>query len=144
MSIIENGQILLQYIVMKGPGTSFWSPALSQKIVRNVCHKAHQYLTKFHFYSIQNSKEISIRVTSIMQQCLCGEVLKCVDLKKTQKYKYFEKKALFFLQINKFLNYISRATLWQKNIFAAEVTFKLVPIVKLIFHSHDTQNLQDV
>ena len=41
MSIIENDQILLQYIVKKGPGTSFWSPALSQKIVRNVCHKAH-------------------------------------------------------------------------------------------------------
>ena len=30
----------------------------------------------------------------------------------------------FFLQIKKFINYTSRATLWQKNSFVAEVTFK--------------------
>ena len=27
--------------VMKGPGTSFQSPALNQKHVRNVCHTIH-------------------------------------------------------------------------------------------------------
>ena len=27
--------------IMKGPGTSFQSPALSEKHVRNVCHTAH-------------------------------------------------------------------------------------------------------
>ena len=41
---IKNGQILLSCNfnkIMKGPGTSSQSPALSQKHVRNVCHTAH-------------------------------------------------------------------------------------------------------
>ena len=48
MSTIKNDQIS-QYChlnkIIKGPGTSFQSPAVNQKHVRNVC----QYLTKFHF-----------------------------------------------------------------------------------------------
>ena len=41
MSAIENGQMLLYYHfkkIIKGPGTSFQSPALSQKHIRNVGH----------------------------------------------------------------------------------------------------------
>ena len=44
MSTIENGQILLycHFIkIIKGPGTSFQSPAWSQKHVSNVCHTPH-------------------------------------------------------------------------------------------------------
>ena len=44
MSAMKNGQILLycHYTkIIKGPGTSFQSPALSQKDVRNVCDTAH-------------------------------------------------------------------------------------------------------
>ena len=66
MSTIKNGQILL-YVhfneIIKRLETSFQSPALSQKHVRNVCR---HYLTKFHFDSRQDSKEISVSVTSIM------------------------------------------------------------------------------
>ena len=54
MSTIKNGQILLYCHfnkIIKGPGASFQSPALSQKQLRNVCHTAHKYLTKFHFDS---------------------------------------------------------------------------------------------
>ena len=44
MSTIKNGQIS-PYChfnkIIKGPGTSFQSPALSQKNVRNYCHTAH-------------------------------------------------------------------------------------------------------
>ena len=49
----KNGQILHCHFnkIIKEPGTSFQSPAFSQKYVRNVCHTAHQYLTKFHFDS---------------------------------------------------------------------------------------------
>ena len=51
---MKNGQIL-PYCrfnkIIKGPGTSFQSPALNQKHIRNVCHTAHYYLTKFHFDS---------------------------------------------------------------------------------------------
>ena len=63
MSIIKNGQILLYCHfnkIIKEPGASFQSPAFSQKHVTNVCHTAHYYLTKFHFDSTQDLKEICI------------------------------------------------------------------------------------
>ena len=44
MSTIKNGQILLYCHfneTIKGPGSSYQSPALSQKYVRNVYHTAH-------------------------------------------------------------------------------------------------------
>ena len=40
------------------------------------------------------------------------QILKSMDFTKTQKSKYLEKETLFFLQIKKFINYTSRATLW--------------------------------
>ena len=55
---------------------------------------------------------------------MMSQILKSVDFAKTQKIKYLENKTLFFLQIKKFINYTSRATLWQKNCFIAEVSFK--------------------
>ena len=54
---------------------------------------------------------------------MTSQVLQFVDFTKTQKSKYLENET-FFLQIKKFINYTSRATLWQKSTFAAEVTFK--------------------
>ena len=54
MSTIKNDQILLFWHfnkIIKEPGISFQSKALSQKHVRNVCHTAHYHLTKFHFDS---------------------------------------------------------------------------------------------
>ena len=44
MSTIKNGQNLLYFHfhkIIKGPGPSFESPALSQKHDRNICHAAH-------------------------------------------------------------------------------------------------------
>ena len=44
MSAIKNGPIWLYCHfnkIIKGPGTSFQFPALSQKHVRNVCYTAH-------------------------------------------------------------------------------------------------------
>ena len=52
MPTIKNDQISLYRHfnkIIKGPVTSFQSPALSQKHVRNICHTAQQYLGKFHF-----------------------------------------------------------------------------------------------
>ena len=42
MSAIKNGQVSLycHFSKMKGPGTNFQSPALNQKFVINVCHRA--------------------------------------------------------------------------------------------------------
>ena len=69
MSTIKNVQISLYCHfrkIIKEPGTSLQSPALSQKHVRNVYHTAHYYMKQFHFDSIWDSKEIGISVTSIM------------------------------------------------------------------------------
>ena len=69
MPTIKNGQISLHFHnkkIIKGPRTSLQSLALSQKHVRNVCHIAHYYLTKFHFDSTYDSKEVCGSVTSIM------------------------------------------------------------------------------
>ena len=41
------------------------------------------------------------------------QILKSVDFTKTQKCRYLENET-FFLQIKKFVDYTSRATLWQK------------------------------
>ena len=51
-----------------------------------------------------------------------SQVLKSVDFMERQKSRYLNNE-IFFLQIKKFNNYTSRATLWQKNSFVAEVTF---------------------
>ena len=56
--------------IIKGPGTSSQSPAFNQKHIRNVYHTAHYYLTKLHIDSTKDSKEISITVNYIIQQCL--------------------------------------------------------------------------
>ena len=51
------------------------------------------------------------------------QILKSVDFPKTQKPRYVEKETLFFFKLENFINYTSRAALWQ-NSFVAEVTFK--------------------
>ena len=53
MSTIKNGQISLYCHfnkIIKEPGTILF-PVFRQKYVRNVCHTAHKYLTKFYFDS---------------------------------------------------------------------------------------------
>ena len=52
MSTIKNGQISLYFHfnkIIKGTGTSFQSPALSQKHVKNVFHIAHLTFDKISF-----------------------------------------------------------------------------------------------
>ena len=55
---MKNAQISLYYHfnkIIKGPGTSFQSPAVNHKDARNFFHTAHKYLTKFHFDSARDS-----------------------------------------------------------------------------------------
>ena len=42
---------------------------------------------------------------------MMSQILKSMDFMKTQKSRYLENEILLFLQIKKFINYISRATL---------------------------------
>ena len=52
-----------------------------------------------------------------------SQILQSVDFTETKKSRYLENETFFFLQMKKFINHTSRATLWQKT-FVAEVTFK--------------------
>ena len=45
---------------------------------------------------------------------ITSQILKFVDFMQTQIFKYPKNETLLFLQIKKFINYTSRATLWQK------------------------------
>ena len=47
-----------------------------------------------------------------------------MDFTKTQKSRYLENET-FFLQIKKFIDYTSRATLLEKNSSVVDVTFKM-------------------
>ena len=80
--------------IIKVSVTSFQSPALSQKHVRKVCCTSHYYLTKFHFDSTQDTREISINVTSITT----SQIFKSMDFREIQISRYLENKT-FLLQI---------------------------------------------
>ena len=56
---------------------------------------------------------------------MTSQISTCVEFTKTQKSRYLKKETIFFLPIKKFINYISRATLWQKNTFVSEITFNV-------------------
>ena len=60
-----------------------------------------------------------------------SQILKLVNFTKTQKSRYLENETLFFLQIQNFISYTSRAALWQKTL-VAEVTFKVSYILNKI------------
>ena len=45
---------------------------------------------------------------------MTSQNLKSVDFTKSQKPVYLENETSFSLQIKKFINYTSKATLWQK------------------------------
>ena len=45
---------------------------------------------------------------------MTSQILKSVNFTKTQKPRYLKNETLFLLQIKKFINYTSRATLWEK------------------------------
>ena len=47
---------------------------------------------------------------------VASQSLKSVNFKKPQKPRYLENETLFFLQIKKFIDYKSRATLRQKTV----------------------------
>ena len=56
---------------------------------------------------------------------MTSQILQSVDFIKTQKSRYLNNETLFLLQTKQFINCISRATLWQKNSFVAEIIFNV-------------------
>ena len=47
---------------------------------------------------------------------MTSQILRPVDLTKTQNPRYLENETLFFLQVKKFINYTSRANLFKKKV----------------------------
>ena len=90
MPTIKSGQIL-QYChfnkIIKGSGTSF---QYSKERNKQKCN--------FHY---------------VAMFMMTSQILKSGDFTKTQKPRYLVNETLFLLQIKKFTNCTSRATLWQ-------------------------------
>ena len=110
MSTIENGYIQLYCHfneIIKGSGTSFKSPALKENMLQMFCHTAQYYLTKFHFDSTEDSKEVNISVAFnyIAMSIVTSQILKSVDFTRTQKPRYLQNEASYFLQIKKLITH---------------------------------------
>ena len=130
MSTIKNGQIAPCHFnkFIKGPGTNFQSPPLNQKHARNVHQRAHQYLTKFHFIVLKIQKNNFHYVAMSMKM---SQILKSVDVTKTQKSRYLKNKTLFFLLIKNFIN-THQGLLYCKNQFCSRGNFETT----LLFESY--------
>ena len=108
MLTIKNYQISLYCRfnkIIKEPGTSFQSPVLSQKHVRNVCLTAQWYLTKFLFQSAQDSKEISRSGNSTTSNAYNDITdFKICGLHKSTKIQIFrEQNIILFFKLKKWL-----------------------------------------
>ena len=127
MSTIKKDQISLYCHfdkIIKGPGTSLQSPALSQKHVRHLPYSTLLFDQVSFWWDLgfkRNKHKCDFHYVTML--VMTSQVLKCMDFTKTQKAKNL-KNETFFLRIKEFINYTSSATLLQKNSFVAEVNFK--------------------
>ena len=133
MSTIKNSQISLYYHfnkIIKVPETSFQSPTLSQKHVKNMSKTFLSYNTLvFDQISFRQNlgfkrNKLKCNFHYVAMLMVASQILKSVDFTKAQKSRYLKNEILFLFQIKKIINCASRATLWQKNNFVAEVTLK--------------------
>ena len=97
----------------------------SLELVSSLQHWAKNMLEMFaieHTSIWPNFNLIVLRIKKNKHKCnfhyvampmMTSQVLKSVDFTKTKKSRYLENETLFFVQIKKFINYISKATLWQ-------------------------------
>ena len=70
MSTIKNGQILLYCHfnkLIKGPGTSFQSQALSQKHVRNAFHTAHFYILQHIIFFVGKNNFVAVVTFKVLK-----------------------------------------------------------------------------
>ena len=75
---------------------------------------------------------------------MASQILKIVDFTKTQKSGYLESKTLFFLRIKIFINYTSRATLWQKIVQQRRQPLKFHTFIGMcsLFHMVQSANTE--
>ena len=80
MSTIKNSQISLYFHfkkIMKGPRTSFQSPALNQKMYQfdSTCFKRNKHNCNFHY---------------VTRSMMASHILKSMDFTKKEKSRYLE------------------------------------------------------
>ena len=137
MSTIKNGQISLYCYfnkTIKAPGTSFQSPALGQKHVRNVCHMSHSTLV-FHQISFwqylrfkRNKHKCNFHYVAMPMMAYI------FNLWISQKHKnpdISRMKHCFVLQMKKLLHIKGYFTV--KCSIVAEVAFKFKSYYRCIF-----------
>ena len=128
MTTMKNGQISLYCHfnkIIKRSGTSYQSPALSQKHVRNVCHTAHYDLTKFHFDKTQDSKEISKVYFLLCSNAFDGMIdFEICGFHKNTKIQISCERNIIFSSNKKIHQLHAKGNFMAKNSFAVEVTFK--------------------
>ena len=89
-------------------GTDFQSPELSQRYVRNVCHTAHQYLTKSHFDTQEKKHKCNFHCNAyddVIDSEMCA-------FNKNKKMQIFQEQNIFSSTKNS--NYTLRAVFSQK------------------------------
>ena len=89
-----------------------------------MCVIQHTSLTKFHLDNTWDSKEISIRKTSIMKQCLWWRHRFFQWISQKHKSRYLENET-FFHQIKNSLIKHQGLAYCKENIFLVEVNFKI-------------------
>ena len=70
-------------------------------------------LIKKKYLGLKRSKQ-KCNFNYVVMPMVTSQILKSVYFTKTEKPKYLQNEALFLLQIKKFINCTSRASLWQK------------------------------
>ena len=112
MSNIKNDQILLYFHfnkIIKGPRTSFQSPALTQNHFRNASHTGHQYFTKFPFDSTQESKrnKRKCKFHYVAMPMMTSQISKSMSFTEAQTSRYLENETLLFIQIKKNIHLVT-------------------------------------
>ena len=72
---------------------------------------------------------------------MTSQISKLRDSPKTQKSRYLENEALFFL-LKKIIHYTLMVAVWQKNSFLTEVTLKEASFKDILKAFHDFKNNQ--
>ena len=126
MSTIKNGQVTLYCCfnkIIKEPGTSFQSPALNQKHVRNVCTLVFDQIFFLQYLGFKRTKD-KCNFHYVAMSMMTSQILKFEDFTKTQISG--ERNIIFSSNKKNYLHI--KGYLMSKNSFAAEVTFNRVKV----------------
>ena len=88
--------------IIKGPGTSFQSPALSQKQCLSDSTLVFDQMSFWQYLEFKRNKHKYNSHYTAMPM-VTSQILKFVDFTKTKRSGYLENETFFFLRIKKFI-----------------------------------------